>query len=162
LIRRLRGRTFWVDYNLPAGSFAGALAADALFVTERQMENSPLAAGHRAEPKGLAGTTDLVGGGGGAQAKLFNAEEAIVVRVEPKPGVVFGRNAKDLHRQVFERKEKLGAIREEIVDVGAGESDDNVGVLDLGVLTVVVGDFELQVETRFLQNGLKKSLNTRS
>lgn len=126
------------------------------------MENSPLAAGHRAEPERLAGTTDLVGGRGRAQAKLLDAEQAIVVGVEPKTGVVFRRNAKDLHRQVFEREEKLGAIREEIVDVGARESDDNVGVLDLSVLTVVVGDFELQVETRFFQNGLKKSLNTRS
>jgi hypothetical protein len=162
LIRRLRGRTFGVDHNLPAGPFAGALATDALFVTERQMENSPLAAGHRAKPERLAGTTDLVGSRGRAQAKLLDAEQAIVVGVEPKPGVVFGRIAKDLHRQVFEREEKLSAILEEIVDVGARESDDNVGVLDFSVLTVVVRDFELQVEPRFFQNGLKKSLNTRS
>ncbi len=97
------------------------------------MNDSTLAAAHGIEMERHASAFDLVGGGEGAQAQLFDPQDAVVVRVEGNKRVVFGGNAQGLGGQMLQGQQQFSAVGEQQVDIGSGKFNSDFRVLDFRV-----------------------------
>ena len=133
---------------MPPGACARALTAQRGFVAKRDVEHAALATVHRIKAEGLARILYLFGDGSGAQAKLFDAQRAVIVGVEGNARMIVGMQAQHLLRDELESEEQLGAIAEEQIDVFAGEFYRDVRTFKVGV--GVVAGFDGEVELRSL------------
>ena len=88
----------------------------------------------------------FLGGGQRADAKFFNTQGPIVVRVKGNAGVIVGVQAQHLLRHQLQRKQQFCPIRQQQIHVGTFELDDDVGVFEIR-MTVVSGlDGKVQIE----------------
>jgi hypothetical protein len=120
------------------------------------MDNAALAAGHGAEEKRLAGLLHFGAGSLGRQAELFDAEEAIVVRVENDEGVVFMRQPEHFHGEVLQGKEEFGFVFEEAIGFLAAELYNDVGVFDFGVGRSAFVEFIIDVDVDAVEEVVEK------
>src|SRR5271169_1290286 len=116
---------------MPEWAGAGALAAKLVLVAQCDVQYAALAAVHRVEPERSARVLDFFGGGVGADPQLFDAERAVIVRVEGYARMIVGVESQNLLRNQFERKEKLRAIGEKQLCITAGELDDDVRIFEI-------------------------------
>jgi hypothetical protein len=89
----------------------GALATQLRLIAQRDVDHASLTAVHRVEAEGLARVFNFLGGGGSTQAKLRDAQHAVVVRVEGEARVILGRHPKSFHGDLFEGQQELGFVR---------------------------------------------------
>ncbi len=123
------------------------------------MNHAALAAVHGIEAKGLAGALDFFGGGGGAEAEFFDAQQTVIVGIEQDARVILGGHAQHLHGQVLELEQEFGAVAEQEIDVGAAELHHHIGGFKVVCGGVAIGDDVVQIESRFLQQGIEESIN---
>ena len=95
----------------------------------------------------LASLLHALGGGNGAEPQFFDSEQAVIIRIEAEQGMVLGRNAEHLQRELLQSEQQFAAIRQKQVDVVARELHDDVGIFQFGVRMLPGRDFEIQFES---------------
>ena len=125
------------------------------------MDDAAFAAIHRIEVKWPARLLHIFGGGQGAEAQFLNTQRPVIVSIESHSRVVLRRYAQCLHRQQFQSKQQLRPVFKKQVDIGSGELDDDVRVLDVRLRVLANPNIEGQVETGDTQNRPKKILDPR-
>jgi hypothetical protein len=116
------------------------------------MDDAPLTAIHGIEPEGSTAMLHPLGGRERAQAQFFHAEQTVIVRIERESRVIVGRQPKHLHREMFQGKQKLGAVGQEQIHIGAVESHDYIGGLEIVRARIGVSHFKAQLKPRLFQN----------
>jgi hypothetical protein len=127
------GHADGIDDDVAVAAEAGALTAEFDLITKGDMDHATLAAIHGIESKRFAAMLHLFGGGVRAEAQLGDAKHAVIVGVEGKARMIFGRDPKGLHRDVLQREEKLGFVAEQKIDVGSGKFDHDFRVLNFRI-----------------------------
>jgi len=120
------------------------------------MDDSPFATGHGVKLERPAGPLDLFGGGQGAEAEFFNPQRTIVVGVETKPAVVFGRHAEHLHGEVLEGEQQFRPVGKQQFYIRTGEAHHNLRVLEVRVRVFRCGYLVLQPQAGTGQQRRKK------
>ena len=110
------------------------------------MQDAPLAAVHGAEVKRLARFLDALGSRLRAHPQLFNAQNAAIVGIEANPRMFLGSHADRFHGQLLQRQQQLGFVRQQQVDVRAGEAHHQVRVFKIRMRRLAFGHGEMQVE----------------
>src|SRR6266850_6315596 len=98
LVRRRRrlfrqtGHSSRINNNLAESAVPAALAAHFGLVAQSQMNHAALAAIHGIEPEGSARALHFFGRRSRAQPQFFDAQSAIILRVERQARVILGRH----------------------------------------------------------------------
>ncbi len=104
----------------------------------------------------------FLGGRHCAETQLLDAEKAVVVGVEGYARVVLARHTERFHGHVLEGEQKLGAVGEQKIDIGAGELHDEVRRLDVAGLRRGFQNLVLEIEIGVIEDGLEKVLDLRA
>jgi hypothetical protein len=123
------------------------------------MEYAALAAVHRIKPERRPGVLDLFRGGTGADPQFFDAQRAVIVRIEGNARMIVGVETQNLLRDQFQSKQEFRAIFQQEVDVAASELDDEVRIFKVRVTVVARFDREVQLELAVGYDLTKKPLD---
>jgi len=117
-----------------------------MLVAQRNVDHAAFAAVQGIEPEWRAGVFDLFGSRLSADAQFFDAQSAVVIRVERDARVIVGVQPQDFLRDQFEREEQFGAVGQKLFDVMPLELYDDVGVFEIGMAVVPGFDGEVEIE----------------
>jgi hypothetical protein len=116
------------------------------------VKDPALAAGHRAEVERRMRLLDTFRGRERAQAQLFDAQHSIVIRVEAEQGVILPRHPEHFHGDLFESEQQFRLVRQQEIQIRAGEFDPNIGVLKIGMRRGPVRNLKRQADSGFRKN----------
>jgi hypothetical protein len=115
---------------------ARAFAPQVGFVPQRNMNDAPLAAVHRVEAERRSGALHLFRRSQRTQAQLFDAQRPVIVCVEGNARMIVGVKPQKFLRDEFKRQQKLGAVRQQQLDVVSAEFDKKIGILEIRIAAV--------------------------
>ena len=133
-------------HHLANGTLADALTAHFRFIAQRQVNNAPLPAVHRAEVERLMRFLHAFGGSLRAHAQFLNAQQAMVIRIEADAGVLFRGHSQSFHGELFQGQKKLGFIAQQEVHIGTTEANHQIRILKIGMKVLAFAHFEIQIE----------------
>jgi hypothetical protein len=141
-----RWHTGWINHHVPEWPRARALAAQFVFVAQRNVNHAAFPAVQGIEPEWCPGVFYFFGGCLSADAQFFNAQSPIVIRVERDAGVIVGVQPQGFLRDQFECEEQLGAIGQKHFDVTPLKFYDEIGVFEIGMAVIPGFDCEIEIE----------------
>ena len=94
-----------------------------------------------------------------AEAKLFDAQQAVIVGVEAQARMMVGRQAQGLHGQEFQRQQHFRLVAQHKIHVGTGELDHQVRILEIGMRMHTLQDLVGHVEVHVVQNRVQELLD---
>lgn len=120
------------------------------------MDDAAFAAAHRAEEEGLETFLHARGGSLCREAQFFNAQQAIVVRIENDQRMIFMRQAEHLHGEVLESQQQLGLVGQQQVGFRTAEADYDIRIFNLGVGGSAFHKFVVDIDVDGVQQDVQK------
>src|SRR5262249_27422447 len=134
-------------HHLANRAHADAFAADFRLVAQSKMNDSTLAAVHRAEMERDLRFLHALGCRQGAHPQLFDAQDAVIVGVEADARMLVWRHPQRFHGQLLQREQQLGFVGEKQIDVAAAKTDQQIRVLEIGMRRLAFTDRVIEVKT---------------
>jgi hypothetical protein len=75
----------------------------------------------------------LLGSGQRAHPQLFHTQQTVVIRIERDQRVIFRRQPKCFHRQMFQRQQQLSPVFQQKLYIRAGKVDCDFRIFHLRV-----------------------------
>jgi len=116
------------------------------------MQNATLTAVHRAEVEWLVRFPNTIRGSFRAHPQLLNTQHAMIVRIKAQSRVLIGRHAERFHRQMFKREQDLSLVTQEDLDVLPFESNNEIGILKVGMQSLSARDVVGQIKVGIVEN----------
>lgn len=96
----------------------------------------------------------------GANPQFFNAQRAVIVRVEGNTRMIVGVKPQHFLCYQFQSEQKLGAVAQQQIHIRTPELDENIGVLKIRVAVIARLNRESQMKPGVPDNPAKKSFNS--
>ena len=126
------------------------------------MQDAAFAAIQRTKVKRRVRLANTFGSGCRAHAKLLDAQRASIVRVETQFRVIVRRHVQRFLRQVLQREQHFGFVRQKQIDVRSRELHHHFGIFEIRMWCLAFGHDVFHVEVGGIQYGLKKVFNQRA
>jgi len=142
-------------------AFAFTLSAKIRFIAERQVHDAALAGRHRVELIRASSLAHFLGGNSSCGAQLLNPHRPPVLAIETDLLMLPRRQPQHLKREQLKRAQKLATTIKQHRRIGAGEVDENLGLLPIAILRErrIDDDPVLEVEPAVSNDGLKKGID---
>ena len=126
------------------------------------MQDAAFPAIQRTKVKGRVRLANTFGSRSRAHTKLFNAQRTSIVRVEAQFRVIVRRHVQRFLRQVLQREQHFGFVRQKQIDVRTRELHHHFGIFEIRMGCFAFGHDVFHVEVGGIQHRLEKVFNQRA
>ena len=135
---------------------AAAFTAEFRLIAQSDVQHPAFPAVHRIKAERRPCTFYILSGSGGADTQFRNADGAVFVGIERDAGMVVRVEPQYFLGYQLQREQKFRAVREQKIDIGTGEFDDEVRAF-LGIAAVTGFNGEGKLKAR-IRNDLAEEL----